>query len=387
MKNRYAALCLGIISLILSISFFSACAKKEETIKIGVAGPMTGDQSKMGMDMKNGVEMAVKEWNEKGGILSKRIELLMEDDQHDPKQAVSVANKLVNAGIVGMIGHFNSSASIPASSVYSKAKIPMITPASTNPQLTEQGFTNIFRVCGRDDQQGFVAATFVSDALKIKRVAVLHDKTTYGQGLADEFVKALGKGAEIVYSAGIIQGDKDFRAVLTTLKGKKAGLLYFGGIYPEGGLIIKQARELSINIPFMSGDGVIDQKFVEIAGPASEGSYLTFSPDTENLPSAKNFLKEYRSFYGDPGPYSIYAYDATNVLLHAINSAKTIDGQAIIRAIHEMKHSGALGELQWDEKGDILQSPYVVWTIRNGKFEEYWKPGHAIGQAIQQALN
>ncbi len=378
MKNRYLGLCLGIIFIVFSISTYIGCAKKEETIKIGVAGPMTGDQSKMGIDMKNAVELAVKEWNQKGGVLGKRIELIVEDDQHDPKQAVSIANKLVNAGIAGIIGHFNSSASIPASSVYNKAKIPMITPASTNPQLTEQGFTNVFRVCGRDDQQGLVATTFVVNALKLKRVAVLHDKTTYGQGLADEFVKSLGKRAEVVYYTGIIQGDKDFRAVLTALKGRGAELLYFGGIYPEGGLLVKQARDLGINIPFMSGDGVIDQKFVEIAGPASEGSYLTFSPDPEHLTSAEDFLKIYRSNYGEPGPYSIYAYDATNVLLHAIDIVKTVDGPAVSKAIHEMNHSGALGELQWDEKGDILKSPYVVWITRNGKFEEYWRPGEDL---------
>jgi len=339
---------------------------------------MTGDQSKMGMDMKNGVELAVREWNQRGGVLGKKIELLVEDDQHDPKQAVSVANKLVNAGIVGIIGHFNSSASIPASSVYNKAGIPMITPASTNPQLTEQGFNNVFRVCGRDDQQGRVAADFVAQVLKLKRVAVLHDKTTYGQGLADEFIKALGKRAEVVYYQGIIQGDKDFRAVLTALKEKRPELLYFGGIYPEGGLIVKQARELGIDIPFMSGDGSIDQKFVEIAGPASEGSYLTFSPDPEHLASAKDFLKTYRSSYGEPGPYSIYAYDATNVLLHAIMTSKSKDGTSISKAIHEMKYTGALGELRWDAKGDILQSPYVIWVTRNGKFQEYWKPGEAL---------
>lgn len=378
MKKRHVGPGLAVIFFIFSLSLLFSCTRKEESIKIGVAGPMTGDQSKMGIDVKNGAELAVKEWNQKGGVLGKKIALLVEDDQHDPKQAVSVANKLVNDGIAGMIGHFNSSASIPASSVYNKAKIPMITPASTNPQLTEQGFTNVFRVCGRDDQQGLVAATFVADVLRLKKVAVLHDKTTYGQGLADEFVKALGNRVAVAGYNGISQEDKDFRAVLTALKGKGAELLYFGGIYPQGGLIIKQARELGMNIPFMSGDGVIDQKFVEIAGPASEGSYLTFSPDPERLGSAKDFLRSYKAVYGAPGPYSIYAYDAANVMLRAIETAKTTEGTAVSKAIHEMKHAGAVGDLQWDEKGDVLRSPYVVWITKNGTFEEYWKPGETI---------
>lgn len=365
---------LSIILLIAIVIAMASCTKEEKTIKIGIAGPMTGDQSKMGLDMKNGAALAVDEWNKKGGILGKKIELLVEDDQHDPKQAVSVANKLVNRGVVGIIGHFNSSASIPASSVYNRAGIPMITPASTNPRLTEQGFDNVFRICGRDDQQGQVAASFVINKLRIKRVAVLHDKTTYGQGLADEFVKALGDRVEVVYYNGIMQGDKDFRAVLTALKEGNPELLYFGGIYPEGGLIVKQARELGITIPFMSGDGVIDPKFIEIAGPASEGTYLTFSPDPGKLESAKGFIEAYRKTYGEPGPYSIYAYDATNVLLQAIEVAKSTDGKAVSKTIHEMKYAGALGKLQWDDKGDILHSPYVVWITRNGQFEEFWKP-------------
>ena len=374
MKNRYTVFSILIAFSLLSLLALNSCAKKETTIRIGVVGPMTGDQSKMGLDVKNGTELAVKEWNRKGGVLGKKIELLVEDDQHDPKQAVAVANKLVNAGAAGIIGHFNSSASIPASAVYNRSKVPMITPASTNPQLTEQGFEYVFRVCGRDDQQGLVAAIFVSDVLKLKKVAVIHDKTTYGQGLADEFKKALGDKVAVVYYSGVIQGDKDFRSVLTAIKGKKPELLYFGGIYPEGGLLIKQARELGINIPFMSGDGVIDQKFIEIAGPSSEGSYLTFSPDPANIASAKGFLSSYKSAYGETGPYSIYAYDAANILLKAIEETKGVNGEMISKAIRNMKHSGALGELQWDVKGDVLRSPYIVWKIKNGKFEEHWKP-------------
>ncbi|MCC7201232.1 MAG: branched-chain amino acid ABC transporter substrate-binding protein [Nitrospirae bacterium] len=374
MEKRFTAFGKLILVLALSLFTINSCSKKEAAVRIGVVGPMTGDQSKMGLDVKHGVELAVKEWNDRGGVLGKKIELLAEDDQHDPKQAVLVANKLVNAGVAGVIGHFNSSASIPASAVYNKSKVPMITPASTNPRLTEQGFEYVFRVCGRDDQQGLIAAIFVSDVLKLKKVAVIHDKTTYGQGLADEFKKALGNKVEVVYYTGIIQGDKDFRSVLTTMRDKKPQLLYFGGIYPEGGLLIKQARELGINVPFMSGDGSIDQKLIDIAGTSSEGSYLTFSPDPANIKSAKNFLSSYSAAYGETGPYSIYAYDAANILLQAIAGTRGIDGEKISRAIHNMKHSGALGELQWDVKGDVLRAPYIVWVIKNGKFAEHWKP-------------
>jgi len=373
----------GWYLLTLSLGFIGAslvgCSgRASDTIRVAVAGPMTGDQSKQGTDLKNGVELAVTEWNEKGGVLGKKIELLVGDDQHDPKQAVSIANKFVNSGVVGVVGHWNSSASIPASEVYHRANIPMITPASTNPQVTDRGYTNVFRVCGRDDQQGRVAAEFVVNRLKARRVAVLHDKTTYGQGLADEFKRSLttigGNGIEVVYYGGLTQGDKDFRGVLTTVASKKPDVYFFGGIYPEGGLLVQQAKEVGLKAPMVSGDGVIDPVFIQIAGPAAEGTYLTFSPDTTRLPSAQQVLKRYRARYGEPGPYSFYAYDAAQVLLGAIKSAGTTDGFGVSQAIHTTSYDGITGRIQFDSKGDLLSTQYVVWVTRNGKFEEFWKP-------------
>ncbi len=370
MKRSFIALALALFA------FSMGCQKKEEGIKIGVAGPMTGDQAKMGTDFKNGVTLAVEEWNAKGGLLGKKIMVLVADDQHDPKQAVSIANKLVNDGAVGVIGHFNSSCSIPASDVYNRAGVPMITPGSTNPQLTEKGYRSVSRVCGRDDQQGKVGAEFVIEKLKLKKVAVIHDKTTYGQGLADEFKKFIANKVEVVYYGGIIQGDKDFKTVLTAIRDKKPELIYFGGIYPEAGLLVKQARELGMTVPLMSGDGSIDPKFIEIAGAsAAEGTYLTFSPDTKKIPTAKSFVDNYEKKFGEIGPYSIYAYDAANILFSAMKEAGTIEGKAVIDKLHSMEFTGALGKVRFNEKGDVTVSPYVVWTTRSGKFEEYWKPG------------
>lgn len=363
--------------LMLSLILFSGwgCQKKSDVIKIGVAGPMTGDQSKMGTDFRNGASLAVEEWNAKGGVLGKKIEMMVEDDQHDPKQAVSVANKLVNEGVVGVVGHFNSSCSIPASDIYNRAGIPMISPGSTNPQLTEKGYRGVFRVCGRDDQQGRIGAEFVTTRLMLKKVAVIHDKTTYGQGLADEFKKALGDTTQVVYYGGIVQGDKDFKNVLTSIREKGPELIFFGGIYTEMGLLVRQARELGIQAPFMSGDGSIDPKFIEIAGAqAAEGTYLTFSPDPNNMPTAKAFIEKYRTKYGELGPYSIYAYDAANILLTAIQAAGTTDGNSIMDKLHSMEASGATGKIKFDSKGDVISAPYVVWTTREGKFVEYWKP-------------
>jgi branched-chain amino acid transport system substrate-binding protein len=371
MKKLYIVLFLIVLTAFAGFS----CQKKSDVIKIGIAGPMTGDQSKMGMDFKNGASLAAEEWNSRGGLLGKKIDMLIGDDQHDPKQAVSVANKMVNEGVVGVIGHFNSSCSIPASDVYDRAGLPMISPGSTNPQLTEKGYRGVFRVCGRDDQQGKVGADFVTGQLKLKRVAVVHDKTTYGQGLADEFKKALGDKVEVVFYGGIVQGDRDFKGVLTTIKEKDPELIFFGGIYPEAGLMVRQAKEIGLKAPFMSGDGSIDPKFIEIAGAkAAEGTYLTFSPDPQNIPTARKFVERYKAKFGELGPYSIYAYDAANIMLTAIKEANSTDGKAIMDKLHSMEFSGALGAIKFDGKGDVTSTSYVIWITKDGKFTEYWKP-------------
>ncbi|HLG22500.1 MAG TPA: branched-chain amino acid ABC transporter substrate-binding protein [Candidatus Manganitrophaceae bacterium] len=355
------------------------CQKGGAEIVIGVAGPMTGDQSKLGGDIERGARLAVDEWNARGGISGKKIRLEVGDDQHDPKQAVSIANKMVNSGVIGMVGHFNSSASIPASSVYHAAAVPMVTPASTNPRLTDQGFWNVFRVCGRDDQQGKVAADFIAQKLKAKRVAILHDKTTYGQGLAEEVRKGLAsyqrEGVEVVSFDGVAQGDKDFRGILTSIKGKRPEIFFFGGVFPEGGLLAKQAKEVGLTAPMMSGDGVIDPKFIEIAGAAAEGAYLTFTPDPEKIPQAKGFLEKYKALYGEElAPYAIYAYDAANILLSAVAQANSLDGKKIADVLRRIKYDGALGHIEFDGKGDVEKSPYIVWMTKNGRFEEFWKP-------------
>lgn len=370
MKKTFA-----VLLVIAALCCGAGCKKKTDTVKIGVAGPMTGDQSKMGMDFRNGVTLAVEEWNAKGGVLGKKIEMVVGDDQHDPKQAVSVANKLVNEGVIGVIGHFNSSCSIPASDIYNRAGIPMISPGSTNPKLTDNGYKGVFRVCGRDDQQGKVGAEFAKKQLKLKRVAVIHDKTTYGQGLADEFRKALGGGVDVVYYGGIVQGDKDFKSVLTSLRETNPELIFFGGIYPEAGLLVRQAKELGIKAPFMSGDGTIDPKFIEITGTeAAEGTYLTFSPDPTHIPTAKDFIRNYASKFGEIGPYSIYAYDAANILLTAIKEANSSDSKTVIDKLHSLEFTGAVGKIKFDAKGDVTVAPYVVWITKAGKFVEYWKP-------------
>jgi branched-chain amino acid transport system substrate-binding protein len=357
---------LGAVAVIL----FSCQSQQQNVIRIGAAGPMTGDQSKMGIDLRNSVELAVAEWNQKGGVLGKKIEMLSGDDQADPKQAVSVANKFINQKTVAVVGHWNSSCSIPASKYYSDANMVMISPATTNPQFTLQGFKRVFRVCGTDDQQGRIAAAFVLKNLRPKRIAVIHDKTAYGQGLADFFQKALGNGAEVVYYGGIVQRDPDYKAVLTAIKEKKPDVYFFGGIYPEAGRLVRQAKEVGLSIPMITGDGVYDPTFVNIAGKAAEGTYVTFGKDPAGLTTARAFNEKYKKVYGEPGPYSIYAYDAANIILTAIKATGTTDGTRVAEYIAKNSFQGAFGDISFDKNGDVTKAPYVVWQVRDGKFIE-----------------
>lgn len=356
-----------VLAMLLTV----ACAEQDENvIRIGAAGPMTGDQSKMGMDLRNSVELAVSEWNDRGGVLGRKIVLLAGDDQADPKQAVSIANKFINQKAVAVVGHWNSSCSIPASSYYDKAGMVMITPATTNPKLTLQGFKKVFRVCGTDDQQGRVAADYVMNKLKIKRVAVIHDKTAYGQGLADFFKNALGGRVHVVFYDGIVQRDADYRSVLTAIKEKKPELYFFGGIYPEAGRLVRQAKEIGLNIPMMTGDGVYDPTFIAIAGKASGGTYITFGKDPAGLPTAKAFIDKYKKRYGEPGPYSIYAYDAANIILSAIERTGAADGAGLAEYISRTSFKGAFGDISFDGNGDVKKAPYIIWQVRDGAFKQ-----------------
>ncbi len=356
------------ISLLFIVMLFGCSHQDDKVIRIGAAGPMTGDQSKMGIDLRNGVELAVAEWNEKGALLGKKILVVPGDDQADPKQAVSIANKFINQKVNAVVGHWNSNCSINASTYYNAANIVSISPASTNPRLTQQGYKTVFRVCGTDDQQGGVAAEFVLKTVKPKRVAVLHDKTTYGQGLADYFKKAVETQVPVVFYDGIQTRDPDYKAVLTSMKQKNPDVYFFGGVYPEAGRLVRQAKEVGLNIPMITGDGVYDPTFIAIAGKSAEGTYVTFGKDPSGLPTSKTFNEKYTAKYGAPGPYSIYAYDAANIILTAIQQTGTTDGLKLAEYISRNTFKGAFGDISFDKNGDVTKAPYVVWQVRDGKF-------------------
>src|SRR5215212_11744314 len=280
------------IAVALALSaVIAGCGKKEEapapkaeaprpieaaTIKIGTASPLTGPQAHIGIDIRNGVQLGVDDANAAGvevGGRKVRFELIAEDDEANPTKATTVAQKLVDSKVVAVVGHFNSGASIPASKIYSDAGIPQISPSSTNPKYTQQGFKTTFRVVANDDQQGPTLARFAVQNLKAKKIAVIDDSTAYGQGLADTFEKT-GKslGAQIVAREHTTDKDTDFKAILTKIKGRGPDLIMFGGIDPQAGPMVKQMSELGIKAKYVGGDGMQTPNFIKLAGPASEGA-------------------------------------------------------------------------------------------------------------------
>src|SRR5712671_1099419 len=281
-------------------------------IKLGVAGPITGGSAAFGAQLKNGTEQAVADINAAGGILGQKIQIFIGDDRADPKEGVSVANKFVGDGVKFVVGHFNSGVTIPSSEVLQENGILQITPAATNPKVTERGMWNIFRTCGRDDQQGPVAGAIIADKFKGKKIAVVHDKTTYGQGLAEETRKTMNaKGLKEVLYEGVNVGDKDYSALVSKIKAARADLVYWGGLHDTGGLILRQLRDHGVQATFMGGDGMADDEFATIAGPGAEGTLMTFSPDPRTNPANKAIVDLFRKKRGfEPQSYTLYSYAA-----------------------------------------------------------------------------
>jgi branched-chain amino acid transport system substrate-binding protein len=369
-KEIHMATRIFPFALFLCFLALLGCSSAEDgdTIRVGVAGPMTGDQARNGEELWLGATLAAEEWNEKGGVLGKKIDLLQKDDQALETEAKKVANELIDAGVAAVIGHYNSGVTFPASQEYGDAGIPMITPAATNPEITDgpfkQGVRTVFRVCGRDDVQGATGAEFVANVLKLERVAVFHDKTIYGQGLAEAFKEKLEElGVTITLWEGFPNKERNFRPFLPKLRDDDPQLWYFGGIHNQGGPLARQAKESGIPIPFMSGDGVFHPEFLSKAGEKADGAYFTF-PDIESSPEAVEFKGRYEKRWGKrTGPYSIYSYVTANILFESIEKAGGTDGVKIAEAIRGMEHQTVIGPISFDEKGDVTRSIYTIWKV------------------------
>ena len=365
--------------LALGIAIATAGAATAQ-VKFGVGGPITGPSAATGAQMKNGVDQAAADINAAGGILGQKIGVSYGDDVSDPKQGVSVANKFAADGVKFVIGHYNSGVTIPSSEVYQENGILQITPASTNPTVTERKMWNIFRVCGRDDQQGQVAGEYIAKHFKGKKIAVVHDKTTYGKGLADEMKKTINKAGmkEVLYE-GINTGEKDFSALVSKIKQSGADLIYWGGLYTEGGLIVRQMRDQGVKAPLMGGDGITSDEFASVGGPGVEGTLMTYGPDPRNKPDAKKVVEEFRAKKFEPEAYTLYSYAGVQIIKQAAEAAKSLDPKKVAEKMHSgMQFKTVLGDISYDKKGDITKLDYVMYVWKkdpSGKITYVECPG------------
>ena len=348
-------------------------------LKIGVAGPMTGANAAFGEQYMKGAQAAADAINKAGGINGEKIKLVAGDDACEPKQAVAVANRLVDQDkVIGVVGHFCSSNTIPASEVYADAGVIMITPGSTNPQVTERGLDAVFRMCGRDDQQGIVAGDYIVDVLKGKKVAVINDKDTYGKGLADATSAQLTKrGVKPILEEGLTRGEKDFSALVTKIRGAGADVVYFGGLHPEAGPLVRQLREAGLkDVKFMSDDGIVTDELVATAGGPQyvDGVYMTFGADPRLLPDSKAVVEEFRKAGTEPEGYTLYAYASIQALADAFNGAKSNSGEKAAEWLKKNPVKTVMGEKTWDAKGDLKVSDYVVYQWdKDGKYHQLEK--------------
>jgi branched-chain amino acid transport system substrate-binding protein len=346
-------------------------------VRLGIGAPITGGSAAFGAQIRQGAEQAAEDINAAGGILGQKIIVSVGDDRADPKDGVSVANKLAGDGVKFVVGHFNSGVSMAASQVYRENGMLEITPASTNPQVTERDMWNVFRLCGRDDQQGGIAAAIIADKFQGKRIAFVHDKTTYGQGLAEETRKALNaKGMKETLFEGVNKDDKDFTALVSKLKSVNPDLVYWGGLHDTGGLILRQMRAQGLNAPLMGGDGITDDEFASIAGPGAEGTLMTFSPDPRTNPKNKAIVELFRSKRGfEPQAYTLYSYAAVQIIKQAAEQAKSLDPRKVADAMHSgQAFETVLGDVSFDKKGDVSNEGYVVGGKKKDRYVLYlWK--------------
>ena len=340
-------------------------------IAIATAGPMTGQYAAFGAQMKAGAEQAVADINAAGGVLGEQLKLEVGDDACDPKQAVAVANQMAGNGVVFMAGHFCSGSSIPASSVYAEEGIVQISPASTNPKFTdERPGPGVFRVCGRDDQQGAVAGKFLAEKFGDKKIAIIHDKTAYGKGLADETMKYMeeaGKKADLyeAYTAG----EKDYTALVSKLKAEGIGVLYVGGYHTEAGLMVRQMRDQGMDTVLVSGDALVTDEYWAITGDAGAGTLMTFSPDPRKNPDAAPIVKEFRDKGIEPEGYVMYTYAAIQAWAQAAEAAGSTDYDAVVKALDDGSFKTVLGDLSFDGKGDVTLPGYVFYEWKDGKYD------------------
>ena len=364
----------GLIVIATCALALAGCRGEEDpdVIKVAVAGPQTGQYASLGTQMTTGGETAVADINAAGGVLGKKLKLQVGDDACDPKQAVAIANQMAGDNVALVAGHFCSGSSIPASNVYAESNLVMISPASTNPALTDKrAGPNIYRVCGRDDKQGEVAGAYLAKHFRNKNIAIIDDKTAYGRGLANEVKKALNAaGVQDVFRESISAGEKDYSALVSKLKRADVDALFLGGYHTEAGLILRQMRDQEMDTVLMGGDALVTQEYWSITGPAGEGTLMTFSPDPRKNPAAADVVNRLEARGISPEGYVLYTYAAIQAWAQAAKKAGTTDAPAVVEALNDSKIDSVIGDFQFDDKGDPSLPPYAVYRWADGTYQQ-----------------
>jgi len=368
---------LNLIAAAAAAMFAGSVSAQELIVKIGHVAPISGAQAHLGKDNENGARMAIEELNAKGVMIGgkkAKFELMAEDDGADPKQGPAVANKLVDAKVNGVIGHLNSGTTIPASKIYSDAGIPQISPSATNPKYTRQGFKTAFRVVADDVQLGSTLGKYAQQQLKGKSVAVIDDRSAYGQGVAEEFVKGLkSAGGNVVDTQYTNDKATDFTAILTAAKAKNPDVVFYGGMDPQAGPMIRQMKQLGINAKFVGGDGICSTELPKLAGGAmADGQVICAEAggvDENGKPAMTKFYADYKKKYGtDVQIYAPYVYDAVNVMVAAMVKAGSADPKVYLPVLAKTEgYKGVTGTISFDEKGDIKNGALTLYTYKDGK--------------------
>jgi branched-chain amino acid transport system substrate-binding protein len=365
-----------LIPLAIALAF-AGSASAQEVVKIGHVGPISGPSAHLGKDNENGAKMAIEELNAKGTMINGKkvtFQLVTEDDGADPKQGTAVAQKLVDAKVMGVIGHLNSGTTVPASKIYNDAGIPQISPSSTQPMYTKQGFPGAFRVVANDNKLGGTLGKYATTKLGAKKIAVIDDRTAYGQGVAGEFVKGAKGAPGVTIIAKEFTTDKatDFTAILTSLKAKKPDLVFFGGMDAVGGPMLKQMKALGINAKFMGGDGVCTESMIRLAGDGLGEGNVTCAEAGGVMGAQEKVLADFsarfkKRFNVDVQLYAPYVYDSVMVMAQAMQNAKSSDPAKYLPELKKIKHQGVTGLIQFDDKGDIKDGALTLFTFKGGK--------------------
>jgi len=374
MKNRFGKVLIPAIIGMFMVLTLTGMGIAADTIKLGVAGPHSGDLASYGLPTVKAAELVVKDINAKGGVLGKQVELLTEDDVCKPEVATNTATKLLSEKVDVVLGHVCSGATKAALGIYKDSKIIAMSPSATNPGLTQSGdYPNFFRTIASDDAQAKLEVDFALDVLKLTKIAVLHDKGDYGKGLA-EFAKGFlekDPRATVVFYEGITPGAVDYSAVVQKIKRSKAEAVIFGGYHPEASKIVTQMRKKKMKTFFISDDGVKDDTFIKVAKKYAEGVYATGPMDVSKNPMALAANEAHKKAYGeDPGAFFLNGYSAALALLNAIEKAGTTDYDAVEKALRTEYVETPLGKIRFDEKGDALGVGFSMYQVKNGEYVE-----------------